>query len=57
MLGFNKTEIIKEVKQTILQELILDREFREKMRNALGIKEEVIILNGENVNIEVKPKC
>lgn len=57
---FNVREIIKsnmpEIKEGILQELVLDAEFKRKFINALGIKEDIIFLNGDNLKIEVIKK-
>jgi hypothetical protein len=56
MIGFNRDAIIKEVKETILQELVIDKEFKKDFLDALGIKEDVIILNGDDIKIEVVKK-
>lgn len=45
-----------EIKEGILKELVMDKEFKRKFLNALGIKEDVIVLNGENIKLEVVRK-
>lgn len=53
---FNKEAIIADVKETILKELVLDKEFKAKFLDALGIKEDVVVLNGDNIKLEVVKK-
>jgi hypothetical protein len=43
-----------EIKKGILRELIMDRDFKQKFLDALGIKDDIILLNGDNIKIEVK---
>lgn len=57
---FDVNKIIEEnlptIKRGILKELILDKNFKQKFLDALGIKEDIILLNGDNIKIEVKKK-
>jgi len=55
MLGFNKNNIIQEVKDTILKELVTDKEFKEEFKTALGIKDDLIILKGDGISVNVYP--
>jgi len=42
-----------EIKDGILKELATDPEFKRKFLNVLGVKEDIVILNGSDIKIEV----
>lgn len=53
MLGFDKKSLIEEIKRELLKELMFDKTFKKKLQTALDIKEDVIILNGSDIKLEV----
>lgn len=47
-------EVINLIKNAVLRELITDKKFKEDFCKALGVKDDVILLNGDNIKIEVR---
>jgi hypothetical protein len=52
---FNKNALIQEIKESIIEELGSDAKFKADLKEALDIKEDVIIIKGD-AQLEVKKK-